>query len=115
MDSDEYDHSNDNCQNDPPAQLNALFKISNTRCHRRCTNLNLADIEPFFTEGSEGNKDHFLPERQSPSRPSLPSFEDSSPLRCSASTLQRCRTTQQNFFSHHQQFNDLTRSEERRV
>ena len=34
MDSDEYDHGNDNCQNDPPAQLNALFKISNTGCHR---------------------------------------------------------------------------------
>src|SRR5947199_8860812 len=33
MDSDEYDHGNDNCQKDPPAQLNALFKISNTGCH----------------------------------------------------------------------------------
>jgi len=34
MDSDKYDHGNDNCQKDPPAQLNALFKISNTGCHR---------------------------------------------------------------------------------
>src|SRR3954466_15955082 len=34
MDSDEYDHGNDNCQNDAPAQLNTLFKISNTGCHR---------------------------------------------------------------------------------
>src|SRR2546428_9523070 len=34
VDSDEYDHGNDNCQKDPPAQLNALFKISNTGCHR---------------------------------------------------------------------------------
>src|SRR4029077_362396 len=34
MDSDEYDHGNDNCQKHPPAQLNALFKISNTGCHR---------------------------------------------------------------------------------
>src|SRR5439155_18993007 len=34
MNSDEYDYGNDNCQKDPPAQLNALFKISNTGCHR---------------------------------------------------------------------------------
>src|SRR5262249_48119286 len=34
MDSDENDHGNDDCQKDPPAQLNALFKISNTGCHR---------------------------------------------------------------------------------
>jgi hypothetical protein len=34
MDSDEYDHGNDNCQKDPPAQLNALSKISNTGRHR---------------------------------------------------------------------------------
>ena len=30
MDSDEYDYGNDNCQKDPPAQLDALF---NTGCH----------------------------------------------------------------------------------
>jgi hypothetical protein len=34
MDSDEYDHGNDNGQKDPPAQLNALFKVSTPGCHR---------------------------------------------------------------------------------
>src|SRR5437762_13909127 len=44
MDSDEYDYGNDNCQKDPPAQLNALFKISNTGCHR--STIELARLPP---------------------------------------------------------------------
>src|SRR5437773_8697996 len=44
MDSDEYDYGNDNCQKDPPAQLNALFKISNTSCHR--STIELARLPP---------------------------------------------------------------------
>src|SRR5262249_27073498 len=44
MDSDEYDHGNDNCQKDPPAQLNALFKTSNTACHR--STIELARLPP---------------------------------------------------------------------
>src|SRR5437016_5345572 len=44
MDSDEYDHGNDNCQKDPPAQLNAFFKISNTGCHRSM--IELARLPP---------------------------------------------------------------------
>ena len=82
MDSDEYDHGNDNCQKDPPAQLNALFKISNTGCHRSTTanmqastttdQTNVTDTissfvipnirvirgpQKIFTEDSEGNED----------------------------------------------------------
>src|SRR5262249_50718005 len=46
MDSDEYDHGNDNYHKDPPAQLNALFKISNTGCHRS------KRVQPWITRMS---------------------------------------------------------------
>ena len=41
MDSNEYDHGNDNCRNDPPAQLNALF---NAGCHG--STIELARLPP---------------------------------------------------------------------
>jgi hypothetical protein len=30
----EHNQANDNCQKDPPAQVNAMFKVSNAECHR---------------------------------------------------------------------------------
>src|SRR5690242_15388987 len=44
MDSDEHDHRKDNCQKDPSAQPNALFKSSNTGCHR--STIELARLPP---------------------------------------------------------------------
>jgi hypothetical protein len=31
----EHNQANDNCQKDPPAQVNVMFKVSNAECHRR--------------------------------------------------------------------------------